>query len=705
MTARTALLAFALALASASVSAQESTKSARADLAAPGLLFWFQGDVTGNNVSNVLTKLYGKPSPQATLATESYVVSEKDNLCSIMTAQGYPPPCEGYLPLLDLLNADSGSLPLSKRPLQTGMKINLPAIKLMPQPSLRVFSKDQVQSQAASNLVKNLRDVNAHVVEPKRPTDSIGVQFTSYKMLVPTTSDESAESLYRDFLPLGSKNILITPLTNSTTSGAKFNAYHQFRASSQIQNDCVTGKLNDKVENYAGLLDGDGNAYAAAIEPLKEKRPAVVPVIIVDTILQQAPNIVARFAIPPDTLPPPTWTCKWGTFVDIQNHATHMAGIIAGSGSPFAFQGVAENVRLIPYEWWKPESSTVNNAIKGRVDRDTDLAAEIIDNYRYANVLPVYLAALQFDDYPVAALATSDRRFENRPLESTIKDSRPLLIAAAGQRNKPTEPIVAISNVVASSPQNLGDLENVVIVTACTVCGNGPAVEPKLMADAYYSAPGYRMVHVAAPGAEPIAGWIDKDTIGESMGTSHAAAYVAGLAASMIGHFPGVYTEAKVIKTRLQVTSRPIPPNSDNSANPDAKKITAGIVDPILARLDPSKHWLKDSSGWKSVKIAKLPTADVGLKNVNGQITYMRPKALLRITKTKPASAGSPNLWSYYVDAYKATTGRPGDVDRHDFLKSFSGAAITLCDTSIAFDRVEDLIISTLGVAANECSS
>lgn len=695
--------------------AQERLNEQRATMSAPGVLFWFQGDVTGNNVSNVLAKLYSSQSSSFEFQQEKYTVREKDTVCGILEERGYPPPCDGYLPLLDSLNRDANLPPLSRRPLQTGMTINLPGFRLTEQSWLRVFSKDdKAQSKVASTLEQSLRDYDAHRVEPNRSNDSYAVKFNSYKLLIPTSTDEAAQSLYQEVKPLGTRNVLITPVTKAAASGAKFNSYQKFRSSSQIQADCIAGSLNDKLEKYGGLLDGDQNAVDAMAAGLAPKTPLKVPVVIIDTILRPAPNIVQNFsgasqqlAGPASVPAAPPWTCKWASFVDVQNHATHMAGLIAGSGKPFAFQGVTDNVLLASYEWWVPDSLQPDVAIKGRPDREVDLSDYLMSSYQDANVLPIYLAALQFDDYFGAALDAPEKRFANRPLESTIRDARPLVITAAGQPSKPGDPIISISNTSPVSPQNLGNLENVVVVTACVVCSTAdPAAEPKLMADAYYSAAGQRMVHIAAPGAEPIAGWIDEKSIGEAMGTSQAAAYVAGLAASMIGYFNDAYSEAKYVKIRLQVTSRPIPPRNDYTENSDAGKIAAGVVDPVLARLDPTKHWLKDGGSWKSVKISKWPVATIGVTNMVGKRVDVKRDAILRISRTKLAKGGAPSLWTYYVNAFKAKTGPPGDVDRYDFLKTITPSTITLCDgTTISADKIEDFIVSAQGVGVNECAS
>ena len=115
--------------------------------------------------------------------------------------------------------------------------------------------------------------------------------------------------------------------------------------------------------------------------------------------------------------------------------------------------------------------------------------------------------------------------------------------------------------------------------------------EPVAFHNAYYSDPLVRFVHVAAPGVDPIAGWITDDAIGQASGTSQAAAYVAGIVASMIGYFPNSYTSPDVVKIKLQATSRPLPLRFDGTPIPMPKKLRQG------SSIQFWRNWTRASTG------------------------------------------------------------------------------------------------------------
>jgi hypothetical protein len=61
---------------------------------------------------------------------------------------------------------------------------------------------------------------------------------------------------------------------------------------------------------------------------------------------------------------------------------------------------------------------------------------------------------------------------------------------------------------------------------------------------------------------------------------------VGGLAAAMASCYPDVYKSGKMLKIRLQVTSKPI-------VNPAlAEKVATGIINAKNALLDPRFHWI-----------------------------------------------------------------------------------------------------------------
>src|SRR5262249_14057209 len=466
----------------------------------------------------------------------------------------------------------------SKRPIQAGTKLQFPAVRLSEAQSVRVYSKsDRSQVVKGNELLKNW--AGAERVEPEHPSDTFGVKFRTYRLMLPASDDTDALALRDQLQPLQSPNVVISPIVTNPAP-AKFNTYSNFPSASSVQSDCVTQKLAQKIADYSQLVSGDESARRNMLEGLMEEKPPVdgdqehkvsvprqpkpVEVYLIDTVLHRPPGIrLALGEVVPEPLPP--WTCKWqDQYVDFLHHATHLASLIANA-APFGFKGLASNARLRSYAWWKPDE-TQTSAIAGSNARVAELSDLISDNY---GKLVIYLAAIEFEKYDGLAggiLASPEKRFENRELERTIQEAKPLLIAAAGQSVDGMPPLRLFAESPIS-PQNLGDLPNVIVVTACSSCDGNPS----LFAKAYYSDPSVRFVHVAAPGVDPIAGWVTDDAIGEAGGTSQAAAYVAGLAASMIGYFPNSYTSPDVVKIRLQTTSRPLPPRFDGTPNPDAQ--------------------------------------------------------------------------------------------------------------------------------------
>jgi hypothetical protein len=678
------------------VSGQEKSVGRTQSVPSSGVVVLFQGDTVGVNIANVLGKIYDQPGSP----TEQYLPKEKETICTILDNRLYPGPCELYYSLIDHIN----DAPVSKGTLQSSNPVILPGITLTKEESIRVFSKDDKdQNNQANELLRNWRELGAMRIEPKRPSDSYAIKFTSYKLLVPTSDDRTAYALFESLRSLRSRNIIINPLLKDASVPAKFNSSSDFPSADKIRELCLSDSLKDRNVQYLQLLDGDINALAQMKAGLG--RAKNVTVYLIDTVLHNPPSIRGKLEASASGPADPTWRCKWADFNAVQHHATHLAGLIAGSGKPFAFEGISDNAKLGSFEWWNPDPSHPSRDIKPSSDRDTDLADLFKSAYQDSETLPVYLAATEFEPYQglvEGLLEAEDSRWKGREPEQSIVNARPLLIAAAGQASE-NEPIAMISTRSRHSPQNLGNLENVIVVTSCGDCGRASV---RLYNRAYYSSAGQRMVHVAAPGVEPVAGWIDDDSVGAAGGTSQAAALVAGVASSMIGHFPTIYTEPRSVKIRLQITSRPLPPLSDGTPNPDAQKLSAGIVDPILALMDPSKHWIKQNGEWKAIKIAKWSSVNVNIVNTLGSVVAFKPNAFLRMVKTRELSDQASALWTVYLDAFKFESSTPGEVRREDFIRRFGNTSIILCDnTAIKLDKIDDLILSKYGVGSHECSS
>jgi hypothetical protein len=97
------------------------------------------------------------------------------------------------------------------------------------------------------------------------------------------------------------------------------------------------------------------------------------------------------------------------------------------------------------------------------------------------------------------------------------------------------------------------------------------------------------LVNVAAPGgtaAEKIPGPATASEYSEAFGTSQATAMVGGLAAAMASCYPDVCKSGKMLKIRLQTTSKPV---IDPALT---EKVTTGIINAKAALLDPRFHWI-----------------------------------------------------------------------------------------------------------------
>jgi subtilase family protein len=656
-----------------------------------GVRISFQGDVVGRNVALVLSRVY-EQSP-ALLKPEQYSPADGDTVCGILQARGYPPPCDDYLPLIDRINQS----PVSKRPLAK-TPLTIPGLKLRQNRSIREFSKlDANENKRGNDLLVNWQFLGATRIEARSP-NTFAISFTTYNLLVSTEDDSSANALFERLVPYRSLNIVINLLTNGVNPPAKLHGsdYTGFPDSTDVQVDCHTGDLKHKGENglpvyrYDGLMNGDKDAVQAMKSGLTQSPPETASVVLIDTVLDSEIHGALE-----------SWSCKWGKFIDSLHHANHLRGIINSAGPINLFEGVADHTQVSNYSWWKPADDNPNKLAKGSTERATDLA-EIFNGGYTSRPLPIYLAATDFDGYSdklknsEGQLVAPEKRFGREP-EQTILRARPLLIVAAGQDSAP----IALSTVSAHSPQNLGDFENVVVVTACSQCG--PSFE--LYKQAYFSAQGQRMVHVAAPGVALIAGWIDNDNLGAAGGTSQSAAMVAGVAASMISHFPHIYTDPRSIKIRLQTTSRPMPPLPDGTANPDAAKITAGIVDPILALLDPTKHWLKQNGTWSSVKVRRWSTDNFNVLNTSRNPASFKSASVLRIINTQRGTATDPtSVFTLYVDELKNGTGPAGAVQRFDLVSKLGPTTLVLCDgTNVSLPKVDDLIVSMYGITSHDC--
>jgi subtilisin family serine protease len=688
----TALLPFALNIHPSSASAEnDSSPSKRA---APGVVVSFEGGVVGQNIAKVLEKALELPDK---IPTETYILQVSDTTCGILQAQGYPPPCEPMARILDRLNPLM--LP-SRGKLKEGDAILLPRIKLRQYETGQIFSTRSPQEQRKGyEALQNWKDLKAFKVETS-PT-SFDVRYFAYEIYLPTRSDAESKFLRAKLEPVSSTNVLVDILRQEPVS-TKPNG---FPTLSEYEQWCKQGTAVGRIFDYRDLSDYELDALELVRAGLP-RTSSTVKVHPIDIELKPSPNLYPAFG--PE--PPVTWTCSWEKFIPSVHHATHLAGIIAGhEPTNYGFKGLAPNVLIRPFKWAVPHPTNKDEVVSADEERGFNLAQQIRTQWSEPPPRRVYVAAISFDPWDRelvnGQLRDAAMRFL-RPLENTIKGRRPLLIAAAGQVPDNRTP-VEISPKTPLFPQNLGDLPSVIVVTACEHCTR---TNTKLHAKANFASGDRRFVHVVAPGGGAIPGWISDQHIGGAAGTSQSAAYVAGIVAAMLSYYSDDYADPGTIKTRLQVTSRPIAALTDGSPNPDAAKIAAGVVDPVLALLDPSKHWIKENGSWRHVRIRSWSSAGMSFRDSrSGQIFVVMGNYIRRIVRTP--EPGPRIHFTIYTDRSLEEDVQEGEIRRVGPVRPVGSPrpALTLCDGTASIEKplegIEDLIIGLSGVQENECES
>jgi hypothetical protein len=183
----------AAAIARTSVAVADDVQSAATSSGPIGVRLSFQGDIVGKKLAKVLDKTYDQSPSSLQLAP--YPVGEDDTICGILQKRNYPPPCEAYLQLIDRIN----NAPVSQNPLQPNMLITLPGVEVIPERSIRVFTKSiPDENKEGNELLRNWRDLNAAKIDHG---DSFAVQFTAYDLLLSTPDEGAAIQLFNQLEP------------------------------------------------------------------------------------------------------------------------------------------------------------------------------------------------------------------------------------------------------------------------------------------------------------------------------------------------------------------------------------------------------------------------------------------------------------------------------------------------------------------------
>ena len=692
----TLLVATALAAQTAPVAAPIADQAVAQQLTPerdkykPGnVIIAFEGGIVGQDLGNVLLTLVRGNS---LLPTTTHEVAAEETACSIMIDLGYPLPCSAeLLETLDILNPD---LRPSKGKLEIGDTLVVPNIWLRRYRTARSFANQISGERARSATIQQSWTALKLKVAPVGSSNE-QVEFTGYELILGAPDESRQAAILERVMPFKSGNVRVDSIGFSAEPAAAYsitdpNVYQQQCTQQPPQPPHEIDYLSD----YS-----DPDVDAARFVRQRPQGSENAKVFLIDVPLLPSPNLAGAIEGQAATATSQAWRCSWANGFTLQEHATHLAGIIASRPNGYGFVGVAPTATIIPFSMLQP-SATSTTGLVIPPEKKVELVDRLRDN-RYITTPLVYLIATSFDDYDAAVVHSGQidpkERFK-RTLEQTLVDLRPLVVVAAGQGSTG----VALSPRTPMSPQNLGDQRNVLVVTACENCSRN---NPTLLPTANFSESEGHYVHVAAPGGLPMLGWVSPAAVGAANGTSQAAAYVAGVAAEMMGRWPRKYAAPDDVKKRIQTTAWPIFPRTGAADDDDYTRVATGIVDPRLAFLDPSVDWVKnDDDGWRSVTIKKFSSTLLAFTSATGADVPIPARAVARVVRV--SSPGAPAKFVVYTDV--ATRNRDmtrlGEVNRDGPLDADPDISLETCaGGTIKLSELTDLLVANSGLEGRTC--
>lgn len=298
-------------------------------------------------------------------------------------------------------------------------------------------------------------------------------------------------------------------------------------------------------------------------------------IVLYDTEVAQHWDLLAALGLSRPANSDAQLACSYQEWAD-QFHGTHLAGIMVSQASPVSAAGLAPNARL----------ASIDNRAHALGDLGSTLEAR---KMRAASARQIFVVASDFprEDWESATFPDGRQRLRTPAINDSIMSGKNILwVVSAGQpKHAPGEELSTKDN---RSPMNLGDMDNVIVVTACERCLEE---DPDIAQWANFSRD---LVSVAAPGGtagEDVYSTASTNAYSKNYGTSQSAAFVAGLAAAM--YSCNSQLDALSVKKRLEATSTPVivPYSSARDT-----RVRAGVINAAAALRDPRFGWLRTLS-------------------------------------------------------------------------------------------------------------
>lgn len=486
-------------------------------------------------------------------------LGDRKSLCEVYVQDANLPGCsEGVQKLAEELNPG---------PLQPNQKVNVPDLKLEETTWGKVFDTEDERERLE---LEDYRKKWEHVrFEEYKKGERVRESLPGYKIeatFTPEEADAFEDAFYSADIPNAN-------ISRSTGEGA---LYSSFLPADEHALACRDGAPPAEKGSYARMLEAhdrigscEGNKCPVVVLVDTElyKHPALAPALLTDA------KVTAD-----DGTPAAAGQCPYvPVFKKEDHHGTHLAGIMVArdvAGSHFI--GLAQDAKLYGVVWDHDQAALVETMTR------------LIESESSTSGRPqVWVFASKFKynqrDLSDGTLRGDRDRLQGPTAARAVVNERLLWITAVGQPETQDQAPQTIERTKPMSPMNLGDQENVVVVTACEVC-KGPDL--RLWRDANVGAED--LVHVAAPGGKPVPGIATAHRHADAFGTSQAAAFVGGVAAAMLAEHPQNYDHPYQVKRRLQLTAAPVIRAGD--------RIATGVVQPDLALCDPGTHWFEHSS-------------------------------------------------------------------------------------------------------------